>query len=123
MRLKLDENLAGRGRELLAAGGHEVVTVVEEGLCAAEDRALYAACQAEQRGLVTLGLDFANPFIHPPETTAGIMVLRLPDEPAYADLLAALRMLLAVLAVNDPRGRLWVVDARQVRVYRPETED
>jgi len=49
--------------------------------------------------------------------------LRLPDEPAYADLLAALRMLLAVLAVNDPRGRLWVVDARQVRVYRPETED
>ena len=47
MRLRLDENLAGRGRELLAAGGHEVVTVVEEGLCAAEDRALYAACQAE----------------------------------------------------------------------------
>ncbi len=123
MRLKLDENLAGRGRELLEVGAHDVSTVVEEGLCSSEDRRVYEACQAEQRGLVTLDLDFANPFIYPPEPVSGIMVLRLPDKPSHADLLAALRVLVAALAKDDPRGHLWVVDSRQVRVYRPETDD
>ncbi len=123
MRLKLDENLAGHGRELLEAGAHDVSTVVEEGLCSSEDRRVYEACQAEQRGLVTLDLDFANPFIYPPEPVSGIMVLRLPDKPSHADLLAALRVLVAALAKDDSRGHLWVVNSRQVRVCRPETDD
>lgn len=123
MRLKLDENLDGRGRELLEAARHDTATVEQEGLCSSEDRRVYEACQVEQRGLVTLDLDFANPFIYPPEPLSGIMVLRLPDKPSHADLLAALRVLIAALAEDNPRGRLWVVDFRQVRVYRPETED
>jgi len=31
MRFKLDENIGGRGQELLRSRGHDVCTVVEEG--------------------------------------------------------------------------------------------
>ena len=37
MKLKLDENLGQRGKEVLAAAGHDVCTVPEQELCAATD--------------------------------------------------------------------------------------
>lgn len=66
MKLKLDENQGERGRQVLSAAGHDVCTVAVQKLEGAADAELLRRCAAEQRALVTLDLDFANPLV--PET-------------------------------------------------------
>lgn len=78
MKLKLDENLGRRGIHLLQADGRDVCTVAIQSLTSASDEALAKRCAEEGRALVTLDLDFANPFRFPPEKHAGIAVLRGP---------------------------------------------
>jgi predicted nuclease of predicted toxin-antitoxin system len=62
MRLKLDENLRQRGKELLDAAGHDVCTVPEQDLCSATDEQLAIRCCEDGRAIITLDLDFANPL-------------------------------------------------------------
>ncbi len=78
MKLKLDENLGGRGVELFRRGGHDISTVAQQGLCSASDKRLLEVCQSEKRCLVTLDLEFGNPLIFRPEDYSGIALLRLP---------------------------------------------
>lgn len=119
MRLKLDENLGSRGAALLIAAGHDVATVVEQGMSAASDTALIEACQAESRALVTLDLDFANPLHFPPRRYAGIAVLRLPDKPGRRHLLDAMQTLANHLAQAELSGRLWIIELGRVREHQP----
>lgn len=62
MKLKLDENIGQRGVQLLHQAGHDVATVVEQGLKSAFDSDLIEVCRTEGRCLVTLDLDFSNPL-------------------------------------------------------------
>ena len=78
MKIKLDENFDRRLAPLLETDGHDVDTVPAEGLSGSDDDAIYAACQAAGRALITLDLDFSNPFRFPPEDTEGIIVVRPP---------------------------------------------
>ena len=67
MRLKLDENLGNRGLSILQAAGHDVFTVALQQLCGATDQELIEKCRHEDRALVSLDLDFANPLRFQPQ--------------------------------------------------------
>src|SRR4051794_37102482 len=105
MQIKLDENLGERGRQLFTAAGHDVATVAEEGLNGAADPDVLAACRSEGRCLVTLDLDFANPFAFPPESHAGVAVIRLPKHPTPETLDQAVQTLIAALPHERIVGR------------------
>lgn len=119
MKLKLDENLGRRGVAACTSAGHDVDSVVDEGLASASDDAVRIAATDAGRILVTLDLDFANPLQHPPEPTEGIAVLRLPEPitPAIVD--TALVVLLNALARETIAGRLWIVEVDRIRIYEP----
>ena len=119
MKLKLDENLSERGRELLTAAGHDVSTVALQGLQAEADEEVIQVCRKEGRALVTLDLDFANPLRFPPTDYTGIAVLRLPKKATAADLLQAVKSLSQGLAQQPLEGRLWIIEPGRIRVYQP----
>lgn len=119
MRLKLDENLGARGRELLATAGHEVCTVPEQDLCSATDEQVAVRCRSDERGLITLDLDFANPFRFPPSLHHGIAVLRAPGRMSEEVLHRLLTTLIGALKTQPFVGSLWIVEEGRVRVFEP----
>jgi len=119
MKLKLDENLGRRGRELLLANGFDVETVLSQGLCGATDHALIDVCRSEKRCLVTLDFDFSNPVVFPPDKYAGIVVLKLPKDPTITDILDCLRTLVRAVDPCDLAGKLRIVSKFRIREYSP----
>lgn len=119
MRLKLDENLGRAAADLFRHAGHEVETVREEGLSGSSDEEVIATCKQEQRGLVTLDLDFSNPLVFHPARYWGIMVLRLSAKPSHEALLTVCRTLLQALERDSVVGKLWSVERGRIREYRP----
>lgn len=123
MKVKLDENLGALAVRLFDAAGHDVATVRMQQLHGAPDRRIYDVCCREARLLVTLDLDFANPFRFDPAPTAGIAVIRVPTMPGLRDLEDGVRLLVAELGKLPVQGRLWIVGRERVREYLPETLD
>jgi predicted nuclease of predicted toxin-antitoxin system len=122
LRLKLDENLAARGLDLLLQAGHDVTTVQQQGLTSASDSHLLRVCAAEERGLVTLDLDFANTLLFNPRDHAGIVVLRFKGKVTRSELRRRFLLLIEGLSRGTVAGCLWVVDSRRIRIFDP-TED
>ena len=120
MRLKLDENLGARAAAALRDAGHDVSTILEQGLTSEPDPQVIEVCRQEGRCLVTLDLDFANPLRFNPREYPGIAVLRLPARPSPSDLLNALRTLVGGLTRSDISGRLWVIQIGVLREYQPD---
>ena len=118
MKLKLDENLGTRGLDLLVAEGHDVCTVAIQQLTSSTDEELALRCASEGRALVTLDLDFSNPFRFPPENSSGIAVLRGPARLTSADLETLMRTLVIALRNQQLAGNLWIVEKGRVRVFQ-----
>jgi predicted nuclease of predicted toxin-antitoxin system len=123
VKVKLDENLGALAVRLFDVAGHDVATVRMQQLHGAPDRRIYDACREEARLLVTLDLDFANPFRFDPAPTAGIAVIRVPTMPGLRDLEDGVRRLVAELEKLPVKGRLWIVGRERVREFAPETPD
>jgi predicted nuclease of predicted toxin-antitoxin system len=79
MRIKLDENIADSAAVRLAALGHDVHTVVEEGLTGRTDSEVWMAAQTEERFLITQDLDFSDERRFAAGSHEGVLLVRLPD--------------------------------------------
>lgn len=123
MKLKLDENLGLRGYDILVAAGHDVATVATQSMEGSLDRDLIDRCRSEDRCLVTLDLDFANPLIFLPSHYRGIAVLRVPPRPSAADLARLVGTLADALKTELLDGKLWIVEASRIRVYQEKPTD
>ena len=91
MKFKPGENLPASATAILASAGHDVDTVTHEGLIGAPDQNVVAAATAAGRILISLDRGLGDIRAYPPGSHAGIVVLRLTDQPAAA----------AVKAVSD----------------------
>ena len=118
MRLKIDENLPERLVPLLGEMGHDVDTVVREGLSGTNDDDLWPEIQKTQRFLITKDLGFSDERRYPPGTHQGIMVLRLSDDRSR---FAADRLVSAfgTEPVSAWAGCLVIVSDHKIRVRRP----
>jgi len=92
--------LAGAARELESAG-HDVATVAGQSLAGWPETRLIEWCRDEQRALVTLDLDFANPLIFDPQRYLGIAVPRLPRKPQPTELYDAAETLIGALQTRS----------------------
>lgn len=118
---KLDENMDPRCKEILAQEGYEVIMVQEERLSGATDIEISEAARAEGRCLITLDLDFADVPAFPPHWYPGIIVLRHP-KPSTRGLLSLVKQLARTLQVQDPEGKLWIVEPGRLRIREPTSE-
>ena len=116
MKLKLDENIHGGVAPALAAAGHDVGTVHEEGLAGLPDTAIAAAVKAESRCLITFDLDFADTRRYPPSEFFGLVVLRVRNRTAPRQVE---RITQFVAGGADLVGRLWIVEDDRVRDWTP----
>ena len=101
MRIKLDENLDPRAKEILINGGHEVASVEDQGLKGRADADIARVVREERRCLIILDLDFSNVLVFPPEQYSGIIVLRHPD-PTSQRLLTRIHQIEGTLRTQDP---------------------
>ena len=122
MRFKADENLPPAAVERLAAAGHDVASVKEQRLSGASDERLHQVVVREDRALITLDLDFADPLRFPTLGTAGLVVLRLP-RPSRTLVIHAVETLLPLLEHERLQGRRWIVEPDRVRIHIPEDEE
>jgi predicted nuclease of predicted toxin-antitoxin system len=117
MKVKVDENLPQRIVPILIELGHDVDTVVGEGLKGSNDEELWPVVQTVARFLLTKDLGFADARRYPPGTHQGIMVFRLSDDrsPIVAE---RLEKVFRHERVEDWGGCLVIVTDHKVRVRR-----
>jgi len=92
-----------------------VETVNSEGLGGADDAAIFAACNAEDRILVTLDLDFSDIRSYPAGSHRGIWVLR-PRLQTFDSIVALALAGVRLTATEQAAGRLWIIDEQRVRI-------
>jgi predicted nuclease of predicted toxin-antitoxin system len=77
MKIKLDENLPATLAAVLAAAGHDVDTVPQEGLEGQSDPEVWRQAQRTGRFFVTQDLDFSDIRRFKPGTHARVLLVRL----------------------------------------------
>lgn len=114
-RFKLDENIPREADALLHGAGHDVHSVLSEGIVGCSDEELLEVCRREQRILVTLDLDFSDIRLYPPEMHPGIWILRPPSQ-SISTICALLARALRMLGIESAERRLWIVENERIRI-------
>ena len=123
MKFKLDENLGTSAVRAFLDAGHDTSSIHLQNLAGAPDNQVFEICASEQRVLVTLDLDFANPLTFDPRTASGVAVFRLSRSPAPSEISAAIETFLAALMEHSICQRLWIIGNGRVRVWQPPHDD
>lgn len=118
MKVKLDENLPGRARAIVAAVGVDVDTVEEEALAGADDGSVGRAAAEAGRLVITLDRGFGDVMRYPPGSHAGILVLRV-DHQSVATVCAAVRTVIETYDLDSLGGCVAVYRNGALRVRRP----
>lgn len=118
MKVKLDENLPLRLKGLLQQRGHDVDTVLDEGLQGRPDSDVWAAAQAEGRFLITQDLDFSDSRRFEPGSHAGLLLVRLRSPGAQA-LLDHMAAALTEHVLDDWSRCFVVLTDHKLRIKRP----
>jgi predicted nuclease of predicted toxin-antitoxin system len=114
--IKLDENVPDSVADILRQEQHDVSLARDEQLAGVVDEDLLEVASSESRVLVTLDRDFSNTLRHPPEGTAGIVVIRLGEQTVPRIRECAVR--LAKFLTSEPvQGRLWIIDEARLRIW------
>jgi predicted nuclease of predicted toxin-antitoxin system len=123
VKIKVDENIGSSGAAMLKQGGHDVMTVREQGLAGSADERVFEACLAESRTLVTMDRDFGHVHRFPPKVTAGIVILEMGGPASLRLLRARLGDFLSLAATRSVSGELWIVEPGRVRVHLDKDDD
>jgi hypothetical protein len=97
--------------------GHDVDTVVGEGLKGVKDDELWPAVQTAERFLITKDLGFSDARRYPPGTHRGIMVFRLSDDRSKV-VAERLDFVFRHEAIGEWEECLVIVTDRKVRARR-----
>ena len=117
MLIKVGEDLPPIIAERLRQKGYEASTVVEQNMGGWKDPILWRAIQAEGRFLVTADKGFANIKAYPPETQAGVLLLR-PDDDGIRPVLVLLEEVLANFDLKTLARTVTVATPRGLRIRR-----
>jgi predicted nuclease of predicted toxin-antitoxin system len=118
VRIKLDENIPARLARDLGDLGHDVETVVGEGLTGGDDGKIWRATQQESRFFVTQDLDFSDLRRFTPGSHAGLLLVRL-REPGRKALALTVRHVFSSQMTANWKGCFVVVTEKKLRVLRP----
>ncbi len=122
MKFKLDENLSPQIASIFKEHGYEASTALEQGLCSCSDNQIFEVCQKEQYCLITLDKDFANILNFSPQSSHGIVVIRLPKRPELKDIYDHVNLFIKAVANVSIAGKLWIVEQGGIREYQGNIE-
>ena len=117
MRFKLDENLSASLVRIVVDAGFDCTSVGEERLTGSHDEVIHSAVSREERILITLDLDFANPLRFFPPANGGTIVLR-SSVPTFQAIARLLQNAMRHTSVESPLGAIWIVEEERVRIWR-----
>lgn len=117
MKIKVDEKVTVDAASALSDAGHDADTVTDEGLAGVDDAGLVARCASEGRLLITFDMGLGDLRVHPPQTHAGVVLMRLRSQ-APASTLSALGRLLREYDLESFSGALVVVTEESIRIRR-----
>lgn len=119
MKIKLDENLPVSLQQALSELGHDVDTVMSEGIAGHCDADVWRYTCAAKRFLITQDLDFSDIRQFAPGTHPGILLVRLRD-PGIRGLIARIVGLFKAEFVENWAGCLVVATDSKLRVRRAD---
>ena len=113
----VDEDLPDSLAQALRTIGHSAISVREARLASSPDREIYRFAQARRATIITADLDFASIIDYPIGEHFGIVVARLSQ--IYAP--AQVSRILEALAegMEDLQGCLVIVEPSRIRIRRP----
>lgn len=122
MKVKLDENFGTSIQKLFTNTGHDIHTVLDQGIKGCSDETLYDVCCSEQHCLVTLDLDFADITRFQPTKTGGIVVIRVPKHSGPQIIEKLIQQFLKALTEMSVEKNLWIVESGRIRIHQLENE-